>query len=341
MPFLKKINEAKMKNGPGRFEYYLQKLENLLQQSRQEMNPALWLYQNDARTVVFMLEGLSKLYAGLHNKKRFGKIKEDLKLLEDGLGVIDYYDAYSKEFIANSRIPSPLINYLEAQAREKIQHLNDILIQRGWIDEDVSRISKIRKKLSDADWMKDDEEMKEIRKFYKKSIDDINAFFSSINNRVTEIETHAHELRRKLRWLSIYPRALQGAIQLTTNSTEKESIAKYLTEEIVQSPYNKMPDAGNNRYLLMLEKDYFLSLSWMISAMGKLKDDGLRIVCVSEAIMQTRGKGKAEALALAYRALGEQQPRLTSILNETTGICDTFFSEKNLDKLVAGINAVN
>ncbi len=330
-----------MKNGPGRFEYYLQKLEQLMLQSRQEMNPALWLYHNDARTVVFMLEGLSKLYAGLHNKKRFGKIKEDLKLLEDGLGVIDYYDAFSKEFTADSRIPAPLINYLEAQAREKIQHLNDILIQRGWIGENATRISKIRKKLSDADWMKDDEEMKEIRKFYKKSIDDINGFFSSLNNRLTEIETHAHELRRKLRWLSIYPKAMQGAIQLTTSNAENISLKKYLTEEIIQSPYNKMPDAGNNRYLLMLEKDYFLALSWLISAMGKLKDDGLRIVCVSEAIMQTRGTGKVEALALAYQVLGEQQPRLTSILNDTTGICETFFSEKNLDKLVAGIATVN
>ena len=328
-----------MKNGPGRFEFYLQKLEILLQQSRQEMNPALWLYRNDARTVVFMLEGLSKLYAGLHNKKRFGKIKEDLKLLEDGLGVIDYYDAYSKEFMADSRIPAPIINYLEAQSREKIQHLNDILIQRGWIDENSTRIGKIRKKLQSADWIKDDEEIKEIRTFYKKSIEDINGFFSSINNRITEIETHAHELRRKLRWLSIYPRALQGAIQLTTNNTDIESLSKYLTEEILQSPFNKMPETGKNRYSLILEKDYFLSLSWMISAMGKLKDDGLRIVCVSEAIMQTKGTGKAESLALAYQALGEQQPRLTSILNETTGICETFFSEKNLDKLVSGISS--
>lgn len=327
-----------MKNGPGRFEYYLQKLEILLQQSRQEMNPALWLYRNDARTVVFMLEGLSKLYAGLHNKKRFGKIKEDLKLLEDGLGVIDYYDAYSKEFIADSRFPAPLINYLEAQAREKIQHLNDILTQRGWIGEDAGRIEKIRKKLKGADWMKAGEEIKEIRKFYKKSTEEINGFFRSINNRITEIETQAHELRRKLRWLSIYPRALQGAIQLTANDTSDENLTKYLTEEIRQSPYNKMPEAGTNSHLLMLEKDYFLSLSWMISSMGKRKDDGLRIVCVSEAIMQTRGTGKAEALALAYQVLGEQHPRLTSILNETTAICETYFSEKNLDKLVAGIS---
>jgi len=327
-----------MKNGPGRFEYYLQKLENLLQQSRQEMNPALWLYRNDARTVVFMLEGLCKMYAGLHNKKRFGKIKEDLKLLEDGLGVIDYYDAYSKEFMADSRFPAPLINYLEAQAREKIQHLNDILIQRGWIGEDAGRIAKIRKKLQGADWMKPGEEIKEIRKFYNKSIEEINGFFLSINSRLTEIETHAHELRRKLRWLSIYPRALQGAIQLTPNDTADENLSKYLTEEIRQSPFNKMPEAGTNSYFLMLEKDYFLSLSWMISSMGKLKDEGLRIVCVSEAIMQTRGTGKAEALALAYQVLGGQHPRLTSILNETTAICETYFSEKNLDKLVAGIS---
>ena len=57
--------------GPQRFEYFLMKLEELLAQAAATKNPALFLYQNDARTKLFMLEGLSKLYAGMHNKKKF------------------------------------------------------------------------------------------------------------------------------------------------------------------------------------------------------------------------------------------------------------------------------
>ncbi len=106
-----------MRNGSARFEFYLLKLEELIKQSLNEINPALWLYNNDARTVIFMLEGLSKLYAGLHNKKRFEKLKDDFKLLEDGLGAIDYYDAFAREFSTNSNIPAEITSYLQAQAR--------------------------------------------------------------------------------------------------------------------------------------------------------------------------------------------------------------------------------
>jgi hypothetical protein len=37
------------------------------------------------------------------------------KLLEDGLGSIDYYDAFSKEFASNKNIPAEILKYLQAQ----------------------------------------------------------------------------------------------------------------------------------------------------------------------------------------------------------------------------------
>jgi hypothetical protein len=58
-----------MKKGLARFEFHIQHLEQLLAASVQQKNPALYLYRNNARTTIFMLEGLCKLYAGLHNKR--------------------------------------------------------------------------------------------------------------------------------------------------------------------------------------------------------------------------------------------------------------------------------
>ena len=75
-----------MKNGPARFTFYLDLLEKLITEAATQTDPAFWLYQNGARTPLFMLEGLAKLYSGLHNKKRFEKIGEHFKLLEDALG---------------------------------------------------------------------------------------------------------------------------------------------------------------------------------------------------------------------------------------------------------------
>ena len=329
-----------MKNGFDRFEFYLAKLEELLLQASKDRNPALWLYSNDARTPIFMLEGLSKLYAGLHNARRFAKIKESFKLLEDTLGSIDYYDNFAKAFVNDSAVPAVVTDYIQGQAREKIQQLNELLTEKKWIGENANRVKKIRKKLSGADWMNDKEEIKAIASFYRKAIEEINKIVNRSNCRFTEIETQVHELRRKLRWLSIYPRALQGAVQLTDNQKNGDQLQKYLTPETINSPFNKMPEAGNNAYFLLLEKNYFYALSWMIASLGKLKDNGLKIIAITEALQQVKGINHETALRNTYEMLGEGQPQLSSILSEASAICEPYFKEKTLDGLVAGIGSI-
>ena len=136
-----------MKNGIARFDYFLNKLQALLDQASKQKNPALWLYQHDARTPLFMLESLARLYAGIYNKKLFRKLDVEFKLLEDILGAIDYYDVFAKEFAANKHIPANVTNYLQAQSREKIQSLNEALREHGWLGSDSKRSDKIRKKL--------------------------------------------------------------------------------------------------------------------------------------------------------------------------------------------------
>ena len=206
-----------MKKGPAKFVYFLNKLQVLLDNAAKQKNPALWLYSNDARTPLFMLEGLAKLYTQIHNKKKFTKLKEQFKLLEDTLGAIDYYDNIAKDIISNKKIPTSVIAYLQAQTREKIQSLNEILVEKEWLSPSNSRIKKIQKKLNEADWLEEKEEVKAINEFYGEAIYDITEFIQTAAYHFNNIETDVHELRRKLRWLSIYPQAIQGSIQLTKN----------------------------------------------------------------------------------------------------------------------------
>ncbi|MBC7508103.1 MAG: hypothetical protein H7320_05030, partial [Ferruginibacter sp.] len=68
-----------MTKGSARFNYYLNKVQLLFDKASKQKNPALWLYNNDARTPLFMLEGLAKMYTQIHNKKKFTKLKEHFK----------------------------------------------------------------------------------------------------------------------------------------------------------------------------------------------------------------------------------------------------------------------
>ena len=113
-----------MLQGPGRFEYYLIQLEDLLSKAAVTENPALFLFQNDARTKLFMLEGLSKLYTGLHDKKRFLYAMEYFKTLEDMIGAVDYYDAFAKDFLEDCIMPSTIRLFVESKREEKLKAIN-------------------------------------------------------------------------------------------------------------------------------------------------------------------------------------------------------------------------
>lgn len=326
-----------MHKGIQRFEFFLNQLETIIIKADQQKNPALFLYRNNARTPLFMLEGLSKMYAGIHNKKKFSKLKEHFKLLEDGIGAIDYYDAVAKNLASNKKIPAGILQYLQAQTREKIQHLNDVLVEKKWIDSNNERILKIRKKLLDADWLNEEKEVEAIHSFYSNAVTDIIAFTHSTAYHFDNMEEDVHELRRKLRWLSIYPQALQGSVQLASNNKKITELSKYLTKEIINSPFNTMPDAGDSKHFLLLDKNYFLALSWMIDSLGKLKDSGLQVVAVKEALLQKENINDTEAEKKTYQLLGKKQEKLQVLLDKAEVICKDYFSNNYPEKLVLGV----
>jgi hypothetical protein len=202
-----------MKLGVNRFNYFIGQLQPMLIIAGKEKNPALWLYRNNARSPLFMLEALSKIYSSFHNNKKFAKIELHFKLMEDTLGAIDYYDMAAKDLAKNTKIPAVIFQYLHAQTREKIQQLNEILIEQDWLTPDKNRINKIQKKLIPVNWQKEDIEVNEINGFYGESIYHIASFMQGINFQFSDLESELHEIRRKLRWLSIYTQALGGTIQ--------------------------------------------------------------------------------------------------------------------------------
>ncbi len=329
-----------MKNGELRFEYYLKQLEELIAKSSKQKNPGLWLYQNNARTPLFMLEGLAKMYAGIHNKKKFSKIKEHVKLLEDAIGQIDYYDAFAKEFIANKKIPVAITNYLQAQSREKIQSLNELLQENNWLGDDADRIKKIRKKLSEADWLDEKDDVKSIHKFYITAINKILEFINEKDFHFTDVENDVHEFRRMIRWLSIYPQALRGCIQLgKSKAATPKYLTKYLTKTITSSPYNTLPDAGELKHFLLFDQNRFYALSWMIAELGNLKDSGLKVEVIKEALLQTSKTNEKDALTQAYKLAGAGQKTLQQILDAAEKLCKTFCKEKNLEALITGTAA--
>lgn len=323
-----------MDNGMGRFNYYLDQIEVLLIEAEQQENPALYLFKNNARTSYFMLEGLAKLYAGIQNPKKFGKIKEHFKQVEDSLGQIDYYNWLLVAIQGNIKIPIEYHQYVQKELDNNVIKLNLILKDKGWISTSNKRLLKISDKLKEINWLTPQKEVDAIIAFYKTSISDINLFVSKSNYHFDNVEKEVHELRRKLRWLSIYPQAMQGIFQYASDTNETPQLKKYLTKEITNSVFNKLPLAGNNSVFVLLNKNYFYALSWIIAQLGNLKDEGLLLIGLADAIKKCKGISKEEAINEASTLLGKNQHSLQKILDDADLIIKSYFEEKNLDHLL-------
>jgi hypothetical protein len=317
-----------------KFAHHLQVLQQLLAKAGTQKNPALWLSRNNARTPLFMLEGLSRLYAHLHNKKRFLKMKEQFKLLEDALGFIDHYSAMATELSANKKIPLPVIKYLKAQTNNKLAYMNEVLADKNWLGTDNKRIKKISDKLADADWLAPADDLAAIKKEFQEEIADITDFVMDTNFHFNNMEADVHELRRKLRWLSIYPQALMGNIQLAATKKPAKHLAKYLTKPILTSPYNVMPPPPAGMPVWSLDKNHFLALSWIIAELGNLKDQGLRIMALKEALEHTEKLNEADAYKKAHQLCGNKSPGILPLLDKAEAITKVFFKEQNLLHLI-------
>ncbi|MBP6334415.1 MAG: hypothetical protein KA444_03000 [Bacteroidia bacterium] len=325
-----------MENGHSRFIYYLDQLSKLLTQSKKFEDPALWLFKNKARTAFFMLEGLAIIYGGIQDQKVFDKLKDQFKLIEDGLGAIDHYSALSGIFEDNKQIEKEYKQYIKKSITQKSEQLNEILIEKDWLSDSGKRIQKITKNLEEIEWLSPKEEAEAFCKFYLESIDSINKFAIESEFHFDDIEEDVHELRRKIRWLSIYPQAMQGVFQFATDIETAPHLQKYMTEEILTSPFNQLPPKGENTTSILLNKNNFLALSWVISKLGNLKDEGLVLMGLSEAIKESIVCTKDQALTKALTVLGEKQRNLEDILEEAEKITEVFFGEEVLEHLIAG-----
>ena len=318
--------------GKARFLYFLNQVQNILHKAEESENPALLVYKENIRTPFFMLEALTRLYKKMQDKKKFKKLNVRFKKMEDLPGAIDFYDAVHKEFITHKNMPTPITDYLKNKMDEKVKALNHYLKKEKWIGNN-NRIEKIIKKLDKIDWPGEEEDTMELLDIYRYYVHKISQNYRS-NLAFKDIETDVHELRRELRWLSIYPQALRGLMQFKEDNVLQDFLNKYLTPEIVNSPYNVMPDGSALQDHILINKNYFYALSWMIDALGTLKDSGLTIIALEESLRSiyhiTSGTEQ-----LAYSICDDAQMKIPEILTRSQQIAQTFFDENILENLIS------
>jgi hypothetical protein len=319
--------------GKGRFIYFLEKTEVILKAAATSENPARLIYSEDMRTALFMLEGLSRIYRKVYPHQKLKKLNKKLKEIEDFLGAIDFYDDFHKQFAENKNIPSLITDYAGEQAEKNIKAFNKFLKKEEWLGNQKSRLKKIYKKLNAVDWFNERCDAATVKEVYENEIKKVIEKYKDNKNEFTDIEKDVHELRRQLRWLSIYPQALCGLMQLSPHEEPPEFLKKYLTPEIINSKFNVMPDGSALQNHIMLDRNYFYALSCMIAELGTLKDGGLKIDLIEEGLTKVY-KASSHTDELAYSFCDENQLTIPQILRQSQSIARTFFDENILENLI-------
>ncbi|MBA2250857.1 MAG: hypothetical protein H0W12_11775 [Chitinophagaceae bacterium] len=317
-----------------RFTYFLNQVQVILDKADGFENPGLLIYQQNIRTPFFMLEALTRLYKKISDKKIFAKLNASFKEIEDSLGAVDYYDGFYKDLSTKKNVPESVTTYLNDQKEAMVAKLNVCLEDNNWIGKNQKRIRKIFKNLDKVSWLPEKQDVIEVKKIYGNFISSLTEKFKNNEILFTSIENDVHEFRRELRWLSIYPQAFRGLFQLKASTEMPEVLKKYLTPEIISSPYNIMPDGAALPDHIFLDAANFYAISWVINELGKIKDNGLRIIIIEEALTKLLNIKPQPAEELAYSICGETQMHIPELLDSAKNITTPFFQENVLDNLV-------
>ncbi len=311
------------------FQHFSSKLIDKLQLSKKQKDPALWLYKNGVRTEAFMLESLCRLFEKGLDDNDFRGWNKLFKKLEDALGQIDFYDVFYNEFKANKKISPEVKKYILVKRDKAISKLKKLLDKKGGLEARTKTFSSFASKKVKFD----KNAIERIESALHSDINDIKEFVKISDCNFKYLEEEVHELRRKIRWISMYGHSLNGVIVLKDSDKKESWEKKYLTKNIVELGFNKLPVNGFPSHIVYSKK-HFYALSWLINELGELKDNGLKIEFLAKTIRKTSDLEHEAAIKKAESALAVKESE-TEILKHASLISNDFFNKhKILDGLI-------
>ena len=236
------------------------------------------LYKAKARDPLFMLQALGRIERGMRREVDvFDGELAHVKLLEDGVGELDFWWQFL-EMGEKVSLPPALLAWATAHHAHSAGRLQGWLEMDHWIEhrhmaeegEVELQTHAIATALSKLDWPTPKKERKRLGAYLSERIRKTHA--AALELDMEDLEGGLHELRRKLRWVGVYGRALDGALILDDKAAPPKNWERYLTPAIVQSPYAKLPDADPEVEPIVLPAPLFQALTAIINDLGDVKD---------------------------------------------------------------------
>lgn len=311
----------------------LRALEEQLRKAREQPSPALALHRAGARTPLFQLECLARLHREIIDDELFLPLHLETKALEDALGAVDFADGLVKKCADND---SELRAYFLGRRAEASAHAQRELSAAGWFgdgEDESEALGEVLDVLDDADFVSEKKERKLVAEYFVEQARSLQKKLEENAFDFTQLEDGVHEVRRKVRWLSILPASLDGLFVRPAHEVPaSDALAKYCTPAVVSSPFNKFERSAEVSEPLVFDSPAFLAMSWLINELGSFKDRGQLADAILEAAKELEDGPKA-AHARVKKVLGEAPMSHEAIAEAVTPIVEAFTRDKVLSRL--------
>ena len=270
-----------------RYELQLQKFKTALIKAEELHNQdrtqhiAHILYELDARTPFFQLQGLARIDSNISKHKDDAeKWLLQFKKMEDAFGQYDFWYALESVSI-QKKLDQKIIDFIKKQTLIHLGLLEAALIESGWISKENGTfkasdapLMKLAKKFKKIKWLSHEKERNKLVKFLVSEMNEIEEKLKSGELDLTQIEEGIHELRRKLRWLGIYSSALNGKIVFPEIS-EKLPLNHKVTKKALKMKFNQLPDNAEELSKVYFLPGGFIGIGEIIYSIGEIKDPAL------------------------------------------------------------------
>lgn len=259
--------------------------------------PGHRLYVAQGRTPLFQLEALARIERGVRRDPEvFEDLLSDVKRLEDTLGDIDYWWVFLQSG-EKRKLPEELVEWAANKHAQACGRLEGWLAAGDWVDhkyladeEEVTlRVRQLGDALAEQEWAKPKKERRQVGEYFVERLRKVHA--DSLELDMDDLEGGLHELRRKLRWFSIYPSALDGLVTLDESAAPPPGWKAYMVESIVKSPFSKLPAAPPDSEPLAIPAPLFYALSWIIADLGRVKDAAQETEFIEQGLIATGSSG--------------------------------------------------
>lgn len=311
----------------------LQGLISLTQAAAITEDPTLYFFKQNARNNFFDLEAAFRIFRKTHSKDVAEPLYEIYKSAEDAIGKYDFISSSSSQIASDTKLSEALKEKIILQEKKARIELKQFLHKEKWLPDATDNVSEQAEQMKEILATDSADFRNDFIKFLSKTLSKIDEEYHKGELDPHLLEEGIHEIRRKIRWISIYAKISGGFIQTQKKEKINGEYKKYLTEEITSSPFIKLPACPEGVSPITIRFENFAALSWMIRALGELKDEGLNY----ENQVHLLGEQNPN-----QNKKSDSQPSpdtLSRITEEALKICEEFFIKDNLlNRLIEDLN---